>query len=262
MNRFLKDVIKIIIHYVSLVVAHIITPRKKLNELENSKKDSTIYCVGGGPSMNLMDLSLLNGQNVILTNFSYKILDKCKPGFSISFAQDTRRIEEMKKVDRDLFDFSLRTVYGRPILLLKFLWNQSFTKKDLLIIPKTYGIFRDTDWKKEDLLDGHKINGNIQIGYSIIYSAIQLAYYMGAKRIVLIGVDLNYTGAATHFDENRSYERSLVDNALLEKMMNNLKDLTDALKEKGVEIYNTSTLTNETYTQKITLEEAVRKFKN
>lgn len=262
MVKVLKDIIKLIIHYISILVAYIITSNKKLKELENSKSNKTIYCVGGGPSLNSIDLSMLNGKQVILTNFSYKILDKCQPDFSISLVQDTRRMYDMRNVNRSLFDYSIKSVYGRPILLLKFLWEKSIRNSDILMIPKMYGIYRDTKWKKEDLLSGKKINGNIQIGSSIILTAIQLAYYMGAKRIVLVGVDLIHTPTLTHFDDNREIDRKMVGQyEVFDKMISDLKDISEILNIKGIEIYNTSPITNETFTRKISLEEAVNTFK-
>ena len=40
--------------------------------------------------------------------------------------------------------------------------------------------------------DGH--HTRIYVGYSVIFHAIQIACYLGARRVVMLGVDMNYTG--------------------------------------------------------------------
>ncbi|MCO5249185.1 MAG: DUF115 domain-containing protein [Chitinophagales bacterium] len=258
MIRILKEIIKVPIHYMTLLVEYIISPRSLIKSLENKFKGETIYCVGGGPSLNSEDLSLLNNKIVILCNFAYKVLDRCEPKYKISISQDTRRISSLKDVDRKLFDLSLRVLYDRPHLLFKFIKEGSFKREDKIIIPKMYGIFRDTKWKKEDLLE-RGLNGNIIMGNSVINSAIQLAYYLGAKRIVLLGVDMNYNNGATHFDQDRPYDRkeSIV-KPIEEGMISNLKDLTEALSKKNIALINTSSLTKEPYTQKMSLKDVVK----
>jgi|SRR5690554_799233 len=259
MIRVIKQIVKVPIHFFTLIVEYIITPNRFLKSLENKFKGESIYCVGGGPSLKTEDLSLLDGKIVIMCNFAYKILDQCNPGYKISLSQDTRRITSLKDVDRNLFDLSLRSLYGRPHMLFKFLLEGSFKKEDKLIIPKMYGFFRDTMWKKEDLLqDG--LNGNILMGNSVMNFAIQLAYYLGAKRVVLLGADMNYQGASTHFDEDRTEDKEINDDDIAQGMIRDIKDLTEALSNKGIELINTSPLTNEPYTEKMTLKEVVSKY--
>jgi hypothetical protein len=38
------------------------------------------------------------------------------------------------------------------------------------------------------------ITRRIYLGYSVIFSAIQIACHLGARRVVMVGVDMNYTG--------------------------------------------------------------------
>jgi hypothetical protein len=38
------------------------------------------------------------------------------------------------------------------------------------------------------------ITQRVYVGYSVIFHAIQIAFYLGARRVVMLGVDMNYTG--------------------------------------------------------------------
>jgi hypothetical protein len=46
----------------------------------------------------------------------------------------------------------------------------------------------------------HDITKNIYLGHSVIFSAIQIASFLGAKRTICLGIDMNYSGNHNYFD--------------------------------------------------------------
>ena len=67
--------------------------------------------------------------------------------------------------------------------------------------------------------------------------AIQVAFYLGAKRIFLLGVDLNYYG-----NKARSYDvgNSEIPDAFLSYQIKNIVNSTKTLGQSSVELINLS----------------------
>jgi hypothetical protein len=173
-----------------------------LRTYKNRFKGKTIYCVGNGPSLATEDVSLLKNENLILTNSGFKILDKCEPGFACSIVQDTWRYQSL---NADLKTLSIPVFYSchepsmvkkniamakKEWVYLKFRWKSTHIK-----LGFAGGLTFDTTFDFSD-----NIEETFYGGYSVIFGAIQLAYYMGASKIVLLGVDMDFSGSQKHFD--------------------------------------------------------------
>lgn len=178
--------------------------RKELRALKNKYAGETIFCVGLGSSLASQDLSLLNGQIVLGTNGAFQLLEQFQPSAYFNVLQDCRRFDQFAPVVKDRPEKSFVLCFLDPDYSIKF---TSFVDKFLYImpvfswIPSDYAI-KPLRWP----LDERKFefSDNIEkcaaTGCSVIFGAMQIAYYLGAKRIVLLGVDMNYTG-----DVNKDY---------------------------------------------------------
>lgn len=134
---------------------------------KNLHSEKNLFILASGPSLNDLDLSLL--KNKIVMGLNRSVLVYPAPYYQCVF--DHRLFDlyfdSLKEV-RHLF-----TLEDRPLVLpLKLLGGEGFST---------------------DLEEG------IYSGYTISYFALQVAVYMGFKKIFFLGLDLKHNGPKTHF---------------------------------------------------------------
>jgi len=166
----------------------------KLKQLKNRHAGETIFCLGNGPSLNQQNLNLLDGKTVLLTNRAFQLLDRFQPGTAYNVVHD---VQAFNKIGDSLMirpetafvscsflaDYALKSEYCSDkhlYLMPAYKWqrNAGIIQPQVLYSP---GFSRD-------------ITQRIYVGYSVIFHAVQVACYLGARRIVMLGVDMNYTG--------------------------------------------------------------------
>ena len=76
----------------------------------------------------------------------------------------------------------------------------------------------------------------IHTGGNSGYQAINLAYLLGAKEIILLGYDMKVTGGLRHF--HGQHKRGLGNNDNYQGWINHMNILANALKEKGIKVIN------------------------
>jgi hypothetical protein len=151
--------------------------------------------VGGGPSLSKMDLSLLEGETLILMNRGYLLTNRIglEPNYYIAMNQLVieQTIPEIRSIPQP-----------------KFLNWKSRNK-----VPRG----RETIFLQESFRAGFEtdLTRPIWVGATVTYAALQMAYYMGFHAVILIGIDHSFqtTGIAhktiisdgsdqDHFDPN------------------------------------------------------------
>lgn len=81
----------------------------------------------------------------------------------------------------------------------------------------------------------HTINHGLNSGYQ----AINLAYHTGAKRIILLGYDMQHTGGKSHW--HGDHPKSLSNAQGIHNWRHRFIALAGDLKRMGVQVYNCST---------------------
>lgn len=156
----------------------------KISALVSHNKDlkrNRDYCfiLGNGPSLKEIDLRRLNGEDTFAVNFFYK---HCPEGFKSRFFVAIDQIfykTEQRDYILDLYEqekdvtFILKT----PAYDLKNNWDMSRT---FFIHPKLfqYGRFVSCDCTKD-----------MTACINVVLQCIQIAMYMGYKKIYLLGCD-------------------------------------------------------------------------
>jgi uncharacterized Rossmann fold enzyme len=87
------------------------------------------------------------------------------------------------------------------------------------------------------------------------YAAINLAYHLGAKRIVLLGFDMQTNGKETHWHEG--YPSTADTETMARLMVPNFDTLIDPLEKRKVKVYNASQISKLESFPKISIEEAL-----
>lgn len=169
-----------------------------------------LFIVAGGPSLREFDFSRLEGRTHLAINRSYEVC----PQASILWWSDKR-----------FFD-----------------WHHEGLKKHKAPIKASGLRKRDhhtyPDWVKVWKFTG--IDGfdqeNLRSGNNSTYAAIHLAVHLGYRRIVLLGVDMCFSGGKSHWHEGHGVEHK--ESTLKEKMLPYFDTLAPHLEEMGVEVIN------------------------
>jgi hypothetical protein len=146
----------------------------QLEQFRDIHKGEDCFIMGNGPSLNNIDLSLLNDYYVFGTNKIYLIFDKVKLNLSYHLSMNPLMIEQSKK--------EIEQGFNCPSFL-----SYRYSKG---VIKDEEHIFRLYD-KAAWIFTGN-ITRPIAEGFTITSVALQLAYFMGFQRVFLIGVDHNF----------------------------------------------------------------------
>jgi len=190
-------------------------------------KGETVFIVGGGPSLSKFNFNLLKGRNIIAINKSIK---SC-PWAQILYWTDSR-VYSWLKDDIEKFKGDKYTIkpFNTP-LNVKALKNTG-----------TSGLELDPV--------------GIRHGNNSGFAAINLAYHLGVKRIILLGFDMGNIGQKSHYHDgypvlmtsNKTYE---------ERMLPTFNSLVKPLEENGVEIINASMVSKIKCFKRMPIEKAL-----
>ena len=170
-------------------------------QLKNKKNSELAITVATGPSL-IKQLPILKKiqdyVTIISVDASMPILEKW--GIVPDFVTSIERVEATAKFfEKTSKEFQEKFIKIHASLQHKKVLNNSFGKKILVMRPYNYNKF----------LGLHKY-GYIGIGMSAANMAYELAYFLGFKRIVLIGQDLAYSEDGTSHSEGHIFGKNEV----------------------------------------------------
>ena len=195
-----------------------------ISYFKNLHQGKNLFILASGPSLNDLDLNLL--KNKIVMGLNRSILVYPSPYYQCVF--DYRLfdlyLDSFKEV-RQLF-----TLEDRPLgLPLKLLGGEGFST---------------------DLEEG------IYSGYTISYFALQVAAYMGFKKIIFLGLDLKHKGPNTHFfgQDSQTVNHEQTEFPRMKKM---LDFGAKTLANTDIEVFNCSPTSTLDSFNKISYQEAL-----
>lgn len=201
---------------------------EKISDLEPLFLGETIYIVGGGPSLKDFDFDLLKDKVVIAVNKAFLYL----PFAQVLYWSDSSFYDTFKK--------EIHLFKG-----IKATKNPS---------PKTDDIINLVETGREGL--ELEPNG-IRTGGNSGYAAINVAYHLGAKKIVLLGFDgKNGSGGNTHWHDGYG-KKGASDEVMQRNWLPHYSSLINALEGRRVKIYNTSKFSEIKEIEKISYTEAL-----
>lgn len=155
----------------------------KLHQFENTHPGERCFIIGNGPSLRQTDLNRLRTEFTFGLNRVYLLFPQL--GFATTCLVSVNDLvleqcaAEMKQLDLPKFI----TWRAR-----RWFWGD----------PKV--TYMDTDFTGVEGFSP-KLTGRIFEGFTVTYVALQLAYHMGFKEVVLVGVDHNFV---TQGDANKT----------------------------------------------------------
>jgi hypothetical protein len=169
----------------------------KLAKFKNIHKGEDCFIIGNGPSLNKMDLTQLNDYYTFGLNKIYMIFKRMPFNISYHVAINSLIIKQSKNEISKLNCPSFLSYISAK--------NNNIKSKNVHLL----GDIKPIDLFYKDLTEG------IRQGSTVTFVAMQLAYFMGFKRVFLIGVDHNFqqsgnphdtqkmvTDDVNHFDPN------------------------------------------------------------
>lgn len=202
----------------------------RLKEFENKYNGERCFIIATGPSLTIDDLEKLKDEYTFGVNSIIKLFDKT------DFRPDFYGIQD-------------KFVYGAMQDVIK---NTKFkTAFCADVIKKYYDVPNDfilfpynSDYHYFDVKFGEynaQFSDNayeiVYDGYSITYSLIEIAIYMGFKEIYLLGCDCSYPkGSKSHVVEIGFVDKNAVSNPI--RMRVGYKCAKDYADSHGIKIYN------------------------
>lgn len=174
-----------------------------LKTFKNIHLGKKCYLVGTGPSLSIQDLNFIEGEYSFSVNSIVKLFDKTNWRPNYLGIQDSH---VYKKIERDIAECGID--YNNI-----FVGSDIYDKYDS---AKSYRpFFHFCYFHREHpemvkLTTGFSNDFSLIVydGYSIVYSMLQLAIYMGFKEIYLMGCDCSYEiNKKQHIVESGFYDK-------------------------------------------------------
>lgn len=157
----------------------------KIKKFRNIHEGKRCFFVGNGPSLDASVLTKLEHEYTFASNRIYEVFDKTNWRPTYYFAVDNdfimNNIEELKRLDAEYLFLAL---------------NKGLTienAKDNIIRIFEYTDFKINKWNDLTAHISEDVSKYFSVGYTVAFTAIQMAIYMGFNEIYLLGVDFNYS---------------------------------------------------------------------
>lgn len=159
------------------------TTGDSLRAFKGKHRGQRCFIIGNGPSLRAEDLDKLKGEVCFASNMIYKIYDKTEWRPTYYCNSDGRILTKMMADQQfwdngaqiSFFQIRCRDLF-KPIKLDKILFYN-------LVEPKN--IQKPAKFSKD-------ISKVVYDTYTVTYIMMQIAYYMGFRKIYLLGIDHNY----------------------------------------------------------------------
>ena len=211
------------------------------NNIKNYKDihlNKDIYVIGSGSSCNWIDSSFFENKITIGINQVYK---KYKTNYLVR--KDPNLIKE------SIIDASDNTVlfickgsYGNQNNNNKEYIEKNFNKSNKIVLFD-HNINPSKNGLKSQIINNLK-EDNLLVSYSTITTGIYLAYYMGAKNIILVGHDCGTINNLSNFGDNFKVEYGIdnkkknITNIVLKKCLKNNKIIIPKNDVKRRDLFN------------------------
>lgn len=191
-------------------------------------KGETVFVIGGGPSLSNFNWESLRNRKVIAVN---KAFLNC-PWAGAMFWTDSRFYQWYKD---DINNFSGLKYTIRP---------KDYYPSNIDVLRK--GARFGLETSPSALAHGNNSG----------YAAINLAYHMGAKQIILLGYDMGNDGKRSHYHEGYPVNPTS-DKTYKEQFIPGFESLHSVLSQKGIPVWNASPHSKLDVFPKITITKAL-----
>lgn len=202
----------------------------KLLSLKNKYRDMRCFIIATGPSLTIHDVELLSNEVTFGVNSISKLTDMTEWRPTYLGIQDPFVYEKLEN--------SILSSFTDNVFISDLLANKFSVPEDYIQFPyfNNYKNYMN-GYLKYNAKFSDDASIIVYDGYSITYSMIQIAVYMGFKEIYLLGCDCSYPkGEKNHFVESGFIDRNAYLN--YEKMTSAYKIAKEYADKNDVRIIN------------------------
>lgn len=201
---------------------------EKLSSLHNKYEGERCFIVATGPSLTIKDLEKIKHEYCFGMNSVVKLFDRTEWRPTFYGCQDPRVYRQLKyDIDNSHFEYKF---YG-SFLKMYFKLTDEYVEFPIDLMNHPYNFKKYTT----------KFSDNCDIvvydGFSITYSLMQIAVYMGFKEIYLLGTDCDYSGERMHVVEYKDKYISGKD-SITNRLLYAFSVAADFAHSHDVKIYN------------------------
>ena len=171
----------------------ILKRNRQIEKFKDIHKNKRCFIIATGPSLTIEDVEMLKDEITFSVNSCYQLFSKTTWRPTYYMISDNR---VYKRIEADLK--SIRNELNTVFCAEDVEWYDDVIRFNTTIayqnIPER-GFVREIVEKRNRLFMSTDPSKYIVSGHSVVYSAIQMAEYMGFSEIYLLGVDCNYSGA-------------------------------------------------------------------
>ena len=199
-----------------------------LEDFKDKHKDSDIYVIASGKSIDFIDKSFFDNKIIIGINQSYKYI---MPTYLVR--KEHKYIENiLKNTDKNVIHFISKGDVGGHLNWIQPKYNNY---KNIVVYNHDKNTHKLTNLPSDDKLI---------VSYSTITTGIHLAAYMGAKNIILVGHDCVSIDDCNNFNNyyDNDIQRLQKNNNQYKSWLNEISSHTVLLKKLLKKKYNCNVL--------------------
>ena len=205
---------------------------EKIASLRDVYSGKRCFIVATGPSLTLDDLNLIKNEICFSMNSMCKMFDKTSWRPTFYGVQDAHIYEHMKDDMEHYID-------SNTIVLIADHLEEYFK------IPQKYCLFPfnhyyhqyEAEKRQYFVKFSNESDVIVYDGYTITYSLIQIAIYMGFSEICLLGVDFNYQqGQKNHFVDSGYVDKNIYSE--YKRMLLSYEKAKEFADNHGIHIFN------------------------
>lgn len=156
-----------------------------IRSLKDKYSGKRCFIIGNGPSLTISDLEKLSKEYTFAANFIFKSFDKTNWRPSFYLAVDPNFIQTSYK---ELNKYNLPEMFlATDVNFDMTIFNTNATR------IFEYTKFKINKWNDMSAHISEDVSKYFSVGYTVTFTAIQFALYMGFKEIYLLGVDFSYS---------------------------------------------------------------------
>ncbi|MGU8513243.1 6-hydroxymethylpterin diphosphokinase MptE-like protein [Clostridium perfringens] len=203
---------------------------KKIRCFKDKHKGERCFIIATGPSLRMEDVEKLDKEYTFTMNSMCLALNNTKWRPTYYGIQDFAVYE---KLENNLKELNLKNVFVGSNIAKRYNISNKWYIYPLNI---SYHLFELRFKNKYFVKFSNNAYKAIYDGYTITYSLIQLAVYMGFKEIYLIGADTNYNVNNQHFLEHGVVDPTY--NTAKDRMIVAYEKAKEYADKNNIKIYN------------------------
>lgn len=202
---------------------------KKLLDYKDKHKGERCFIIATGPSLTMEDIESLKNEKTISMNSICRLYTETDWRPTYFAVQDNYVFKNLQDI--------IRLHKEVPVFISDNIWKRFKREREWIEFP-TDTLYHAYDMKLGKYYakfsdDAYDI---VYDGYSIAYSCIELAVYMGFKEIYLLGADCTYFGEKEHFVESGVEDRSR--KYATPKLIVGYEKVKEYADVHGIKVYN------------------------